>query len=280
MSTTKLWLSRLVAWVIITAALLRICQSWVSDGDATRIKKNYADNDGDGYIETRRCDACRMVAARFDIAFDLAEANLLVGTGRTRSELDESEVAEVVSAVCSKWSFAEAFALRWKDQPRLGGRGLETWSNLRNGLGQRNKETSPGQSEGPDWPTRLRNHCRFLAGKLDGPLVYEMWLRTSADVEDPFDHFLCQGEGVFADCARWTADEEKWPADMDYEDEEGDNGHEEASQSLPWFLKDFDLMMDRAAEEASGAVVARKGSFSTLLASMIIAIFVGNAVLI
>ena len=48
----------------------------------------------------------------------------------------------------------------------------------------------------------MANHCRYLSTeKLQGAEIYDMWLRVSAGVGgDPFEHFLCLGEGVFADC--------------------------------------------------------------------------------
>ena len=53
-----------------------------------------------------------------------------------------------------------------------------------------------------NWAQRMANHCRYLSTeKLQGAEIYDMWLRVSAGVGgDPFEHFLCLGEGVFADC--------------------------------------------------------------------------------
>ena len=48
----------------------------------------------------------------------------------------------------------------------------------------------------------MANHCRYFATeKLQGADIYDMWLRISAGIGgDPFEYFLCHGEGVFADC--------------------------------------------------------------------------------
>ena len=53
-----------------------------------------------------------------------------------------------------------------------------------------------------NWAQRMANHCRYFATeKLQGAEIYDMWLRISAGIGgDPFEYFLCHGEGVFADC--------------------------------------------------------------------------------
>ena len=53
-----------------------------------------------------------------------------------------------------------------------------------------------------NWAQRMANHCRYFANeKLQGAEIYDMWLRISAGIGgDPFEYFLCHGEGVFADC--------------------------------------------------------------------------------
>ncbi len=50
------------------------------------------------------------------------------------------------------------------------------------------------------------NHCRYFAtDKLVDDEIYDMWLRISAGPGgDPFEQFLCFGEGVFADCLRYV----------------------------------------------------------------------------
>ena len=48
----------------------------------------------DPTVRTRRCDACRLVAARVDSGFDLAEANAGVGYGTGR-ELDDKQIEQV-----------------------------------------------------------------------------------------------------------------------------------------------------------------------------------------
>ncbi len=132
-----------------------------------------------------------------------------------------------------------------------------------------------------DWPQRVRNHCRFLAEKLEGDIIYDMWLRTSANQPDIFESFLCYGDGVFADCNEWISPDQSWPAgDLEEEEEEGD-GEEEEEQEIeegekedprdsdkttatqeqlqreadeePDFLKGLDEAIDRVAAEAVNA---------------------------
>ena len=61
-----------------------------------------------------------------------------------------------------------------------------------------------------DWPGRVTNYCRFLADKLKGLEMYDMWLRTGHADHHQWTEFLCEGEGVFSDCLEeWGWD--KWP---------------------------------------------------------------------
>jgi hypothetical protein len=55
-----------------------------------------------------------------------------------------------------------------------------------------------------NWSQRLTNHCRYYAiEKLPGIEIYDIWLRVSAGpAGDPFEEFLCQGEGAYASCLK------------------------------------------------------------------------------
>ncbi len=135
---------------------------------------------------------------------------------------------------------------------------------------------SSSSSSGVDWPQRVRNHCRFLAEKLEGDIVYDMWLRTSAGPgADPFESFLCYGEGVFGDCNEWISPGEPWPAgdgdeeDVEEEEEEEDQDdvdgrgmraakygiekrrRKEEEEEGPGFLLGLEERVEAAAEEAA-----------------------------
>ncbi len=87
-------------------------------------------------------------------------------------------------------------------------RGLETWARLSRSPGLR-------EPDGADWPLRMRNHCRFLAEKMDGAAAaYDLWLRSAAGPhrQEDFEDFLCYGDGVFADCNEWIPNDTEWPA--------------------------------------------------------------------
>ena len=81
-----------------------------------------------------------------------------------------------------------------------------------------------------DWAQRLKNHCRFLAEKLKGIEIYDMWLRTSANSPEGFEQFLCFGEGIYGDCTKWLDNKEKWPAGEDVPE-----GDEEEEVSCSFF---------------------------------------------
>merc|ERR1712026_16405 len=87
---------------------------------------------------------------------------------------------------------------------RLSLPNLETWSlNPRPSLAQ----------PGVDWPQRVATHCRYMADKMPGLEIYDLWLRTGWG--DPLDwvEFLCEGEGVFGDC-NTGAQLQHWPGEL------------------------------------------------------------------
>ncbi len=155
------WLFRLPAWVFLTAALYKLTESvrWglIGPSHGHHYRKSqqpfpdfdYYDENGDDYksllgmqealedfrsdpvIRSQRCDACRLVARRFDAAFKLAEENVLPyhedRGGGSKAELDGTEVAEVVAEVCRRRRLEHVVPVVWKGRPRIAAKGLETW---------------------------------------------------------------------------------------------------------------------------------------------------------
>ena len=71
------------------------------------MKRHHLDEESEEYqsyerdpgIKNQRCDACRIIAFRFDVGFEIAEKHLLP---QNRHELNQAEVNEIVNRVCSK----------------------------------------------------------------------------------------------------------------------------------------------------------------------------------
>ena len=87
--------------------------------------------------------------------------------------------------------------------------------------------------------------------KLSGHLLYQTWLRTSANVPESFEMFLCHGETVFSDCMDWTLAgvEEKWPMD-DWEErvESTDANLDDIQMD---FIEDLELIWEDAIPNTS-----------------------------
>ncbi len=270
------WPFRISAWFILTTLLFKASTYYLDDGEEagehygnyhlTEDDFDFAPGRGDPVIKSQRCDACRLIARGLDAAFELAEVNLLNHVAKG-TELDEPEVAEVVSHVCSKSRIlkTKVTPIMWRGRPRLAAKGLETYERLY-------KAPSIATPTTIDWTQRIRNHCRFLAEKMEGTVVYDMWLRTSADQEDVFESFVCYGDGVFGDCNEKIEHDVPWPAgDLEEEEEEEeteDGGEDDINDEYqggiaqvfakitggetgePDFLKGLDDVIDKVAEDA------------------------------
>jgi len=238
---------------IVTVLLLfTICKSWIFDSDALLKKVDFGDSESSepaedfrrfpySNVRSERCDACRIIARRFDNALGDADSAIQGPTSYDdfadwkkeealeMRELEPAAVADVVERVCATETFADVTPV-WDKKPdtetvgedsviaeRLTADGAEMWEEWRRG-GIRFRKSDA------NWAQRMANHCRYLSTeKLQGAEIYDMWLRVSAGVGgDPFEHFLCLGEGVFADCIT-ERDGSTWPAgDSAPEDDEYD----------------------------------------------------------
>ncbi len=59
-------------------------------------------------LKSERCDACKIIARRFDSAFGVADAAIQDPDELSEpKELDANEVSDVVEKVCSKTTFAD-----------------------------------------------------------------------------------------------------------------------------------------------------------------------------
>lgn len=261
-----MWLLRCVAALLCLAVGLKVCESWLFDYDskdggwlgvysnhpqdmheewdhdedwtvdrqARRFERSFFADHAQPSFNSRRCDACRLIAARFDHAFEVAESKVGIRSHATDEyeELADEDVSEVVGKVCHKANYRFVVPLRVRNKDRLAASGLETIAHLSTSL------SAPDDSDSPDvdWPQRLRNHCRHYVDQLKGRDVYEMWLRTSAGMANTghgFEQFMCFGEGVYGDCVEEykisdAEGQEIWPAgdDVDEDGEEEDNGEE------------------------------------------------------
>ena len=228
--------------------LLRFSESWIFDSKTWLERIDLAGGGGhvvDGRhleeddlyhpdqpsVKTERCDACRIIADRFDNGFRLAESRIPSiykdSKGQTESktlhhhhperDLDEAEVSDIVRHVCARRAFSQVYPITTrKGHNRLAAPGLDTWKTF-------SMRDANQDDQSPFWEQRMKNHCRFFADGLGGGEIYDMWLRVSAGpVGDPFESFLCYGEGIYSDCLQWIPYEDEWPG--------GDNGQEEDDQ--------------------------------------------------
>jgi len=197
-------LTRLKLSIVTFAGIYLVYKSSSYSGLANANEDQPLDEFADPSVLTRRCDACRAIANRFDLAFDLAEAALL----DNRPELDDGEAGEVASMACERRVYSEAKPMLWRGQQRLALKGLETWVRL---------ERHPQSEElaQVDWSQRLENHCRSLAKSHDvinvsirylsgedSHVMYKMWLHSSAGRSRKFESFLCYGDerSRYGDC--------------------------------------------------------------------------------
>lgn len=213
--------------------------------DAPELKRSALNKVVEPKIKSLRCDTCRLIAFHFDTGFETAESRFS-GDDETE-ELDEAEVIDIVDLVCSRRTFFGIAEIILEGQRRLLGPGLETLM-----LAQYNEDAEMSSDYEVNWPQRLKNHCRHLADKLGGLEVYEMWLRTSAGRPDGFEHFLCYGEGVFADCVHSMPDFE-WPAgdEVSEDDDEVDEEGLETFMDVRTKVAEHAFIWDRQANAAS-----------------------------
>ena len=147
-----------------------------------------------------RCDACRAIAARLDITFREADSKI----EHLGQELSEEEVVDIVNSICTEYSFRYIELIEWEGYLRLAVPPLETWE-------QRGRPALHG--EAIHWPERMAKHCHYMADKMKGFEIYDLWLRTGH--RDPVEwlEFMCEGEGVFGDCLEEIGPD-NWPAEV------------------------------------------------------------------
>jgi len=238
--------------IVVVLLLFTICKSWIFDSDAWLKKVHFGNSESSepdedfrrfpfSNVRSERCDACRIIARRFDSALGTADSAIQgpryedFAEGKKEDvlemrELDPAAVADIIDRVCARETFADVTPV-WDNKPntemvgddsdndaeRLTADGAEMWEYWRRG-GIRLRKSDA------NWAQRMANHCRYFATeKLQGAEIYDMWLRISAGIGgDPFEYFLCHGEGVFADCLT-DKDGTRWPAgDAAPEDEDYD----------------------------------------------------------
>lgn len=99
----------------------------------------------------------------------------------------------------------------------------------------------------------MQQLSRYFSERLKGFELYDMWLRTSAGVEDGFEAFLCFGEGVYADCMDRIGADAKWPAGDDREEDDEEEEEEENEDGLEeWrYLLELEDRVERAAANSA-----------------------------
>lgn len=217
----KGWLLKFIFLCLGLFLVLKASQTWLftpsawlervdfdSDTNTDPFRDDYFYHDHDPNVKTQRCDACRLIAQRFDTAFETAESKL----PDDREELNLSEVSEIVNFVCSTRTFTTVQPFQMRDYHRLAAKGLETWNYWQKVSMIQNQDSLDESTKPVDWPQRLSNHCQYFAEKLQGLDIYDMWLRTSAGSREGYETFLCYGEAIFGDCLEWIPHHEKWPA--------------------------------------------------------------------
>ena len=124
------------------------------------------------HVKTQRCDACRIVAAAFDVAFTVAEERILADADDNNAdgELTDAQAVAVVKHLCRAATFADvvgfsadsvtvggggASAPSW----RLAWPGLETWrlwGRVRYEVGGAGEAARDAEN----WPVRMEQHCK------------------------------------------------------------------------------------------------------------------------
>ena len=158
-----------------------------------------------------RCDACRAIALRFDAAFREEDSKI----EHLGQELSEREVADIVNNICSDYAFKYIELVEYEGYVRLATPPLETWD-------MRGRPALGG--EGVHWPERMAKHCHYFAGKMKGIEIYDLWLRTGHSDTAEWVEFLCEGEGVFADCLS-DISADSWPAEVCLDAEKAGEGN-------------------------------------------------------
>ena len=159
-----------------------------------------------------RCDACRAIALRFDMAFREADSKI----EHLGQELSEAEVVDIVKSICTDYAFRYIELIEWEGYVRLAVPPLETWD-------QRGRPALSG--EGINWPERMAKHCHYFADNMKGLEIYDLWLRTGHSDPAEWVEFMCEGEGPFADCLGEIS-QDSWPAEvcLDKDSKEKRNG--------------------------------------------------------
>lgn len=169
-------------------ALLKLTETWLLTPRLDKVAQ-----EGVVLKEPRvyhpRCDACRASALLLDSM--LREADSLLGPGQ--GELEREEVQQIVDRVCHTDSFSAVQLVMWEGAHRLALPYLDTWHM---------RDSPSHQGKGMNWAGRLKDHCSYLAGSQRMPPeeLYDLWLRAGHRDTKEWISFLCEGEGVFADC--------------------------------------------------------------------------------
>ena len=147
-----------------------------------------------------RCDACWAIALRFDMIFRQEDSKI----EHLGQELSEAEVVDIVNNICTEHAFRYIELIECEGYTRLALPPLQTWDlRGRPALG----------GEGINWPERMAKHCHYFGNNMKGIEIYDLWLRTGHRDPAEWVEFMCEGEGVFADClGEISAD--SWPAEV------------------------------------------------------------------
>merc|ERR1719228_980232 len=186
--------------LLICLVILKICEYFIVGPELDALAGSPDIFIKNPRVNHPRCDACRAIASRFDVAFRDADSKI----EHLGKELSEPEVADIVSAICTEYTFRYIELIEWEGHLRLAVPPLETWEH-------RGRPALSG--EGVHWPERMSKHCVFMADKMRGVEIYDLWLRTGH--RDPLEwvEFMCEGEGVFGDCLEEFGPD-NWPAEV------------------------------------------------------------------
>jgi len=168
--------------------------SWLMQEEETRTKIR------DPLVSHPRCDACRASALLLDSVLRKADAKIEAAGG----ELEKEEVEQIINHVCHVSSYHNVELVEWEGKARLAHPHLETWE----------KRGVPHlQGQGMHWAGRVSDHCHYLIGhqRMDAAELYDLWLRAGYRATEEWVKFLCEGEGVFADCLE-ELPMHAWPA--------------------------------------------------------------------
>ncbi|XP_013421294.1 marginal zone B- and B1-cell-specific protein [Lingula anatina] len=127
-----------------------------------------------------KCDACRIIAAKFNERFDKEHKNRK--SLKKGGSLPESDVIDIVDQICTD-PFENVGVKEINGVRRMSAPGFET-------------ADAPGVMQGGGrWPGRMREMCSAYVGELGEDELYDRWKKKS-DIEN----YLCYGKGIRGYC--------------------------------------------------------------------------------